>query len=116
MIFELFHFIADYFTNLNPKKIIGGIIVLIGLILIGNVISAGDINRAVLYAISGVIVGGVGAVVIYYDMAKDKIGTTYNELDTISNAYKYQEDERKNATAWNMDQGSEEKTIENKKS
>jgi hypothetical protein len=100
MIFHhIVNFLVDYITNLNIKKIVGGVIFLAGLALINKAILTGNTDSAILYAICGILVGGVGAVIIYYDMAKDKIGTTYNELDTISNAYKYKESENKKATA-----------------
>ena len=107
MISHVFDFLVDYFTNLNAKKIFGGILVLLGLAFIGKIGGSGDANNAVLYAVGGIFIGGIGFVVIYYDIAKDKIGHGYDELSTLTKAYDKKEPENRKVSAWHMNEESD---------
>lgn len=89
MFSNIIDFFIDYFTHLNTPKIIGGIIFLIGIFLLGSVTSSGDTSKATLFAVGGIFVGGIGAIIISYDIAKDKNEQNYNELETFSRAYKH---------------------------
>jgi hypothetical protein len=109
MISHILDFIVDYFTNVNIPKIIGGVLVLIGTIVTGYMIGPGSADRAVLFGVVGSLISGIGFVVIYYDMAKDKQGSKYNELETLNNALKQKEFEERKITAWNMNNPPEAK-------
>jgi hypothetical protein len=109
MIPHIVEFFVDYFTNLNIRKIIGGLLVLIGMWVIGMMGSSGNPNNAVLYAILGILLGGIGFVVIYYDMAKSTVGGGYDELDTLAKAYKQEEFRKNKVSGWHMNQESKEK-------
>ena len=108
MLTHMIDFLVDFFTNLNAKKIFGGILVLIGLAILGRIVSAGlisgDANVGVLYAAGGILVGGVGLVIIYYDMAKDKTSSGHSEIDTISKAYEQKAREDLKTSGWHMNQ------------
>jgi hypothetical protein len=108
MINHVIDFIFDFFTNLNIRKILGGILVLVGIAIINRMGSSGDPNKAILYAIGGILVGGVGFVVIYYDIAKDKASHGHDELGTLTKAYGQKEREKIKVSGWHMDQGSDQ--------
>ena len=95
MLTHIIDFLVDYFTNLNAKKIFGGILVLTGLAILGRIVSSGlrsgDANVGILFAIGGILVGGVGLVIIYYDIAKDRTSNRHDELELLSKAYKQNE-------------------------
>ncbi len=110
MISHVIDFLVDYFTNLNAKKIFGGILVFLGIAIIGKAGSSGDTNSAIMYSIGGILIGGIGFVIVYYDIAKDKIGHGHDELLTLTKAYKQKEREEGKATAWHFNQESDEKT------
>ncbi len=112
MITHVIDFFIDYFTNLNVKKIFGGILVLVSLAIISMMQSSGDPERAVLYAIVGILIGGIGFVVIYYDMAKDKIGHGYDEINTLTKAYEQKVREERKVNAWHMGKESVEKNTQ----
>lgn len=99
-------FLVNYFNNLNLKKIIGGAMVLLGLGIFAKMGVLGDPNKAVLYAIVGIIVGGVGLVIIYFDMAKDKSGRGFDEEKLLVAAYKDKAREKKNMDGWHIDSDS----------
>lgn len=99
MIFRIIDFLVDYFTNIGAKKIFAGILVLAGLTVMGQAGRSGDPSWTVLYVAAGIVLGGIGIVVIYYDIAKDRIGHRYDELHTLTHAYKQKEREEKQATA-----------------
>lgn len=100
MLFHIINFLVDYFTNLNAKKIFGGILVLIGFAITSKIPSNPDLNTAMLYGAGGILLGGIGFIIIYYDIAKDKAAQEYNELQTIVQAHKdRQADEKKVAPA-----------------
>ena len=112
MITHIIDFFVDYFTNLNVVKIFGGIIVLLSLAIISKGQISGDPNRAVLYAVVGILIGGIGFVVIYYDMAKDKIGHGYDEINTLTKAYEQKVREERKVNAWHMNKESDEKNTQ----
>lgn len=114
LLLHLIDFLVDYFSNLNVKKIVGGTLVLIGLAILGRIVGSGNPDRAVLYAIGGILIGGAGLIVVYYDIAKDKTDSRYNELDMLSKVSKRNEHEGKGVTAWHMDQGSGDKNTPGK--
>lgn len=107
-------FLVDFLKNINAKKIGGAILVLVGLALIGRIGTSEDANRGVLLAVAGIIVGGIGFVIIYYDIARDKSGSGHNELNTLANAYKQKEREERKATGWHMDESSDNKASHQK--
>lgn len=77
---------------------------------------SGDLNVGMMYAIGGIVVAGVGFVIIYYDMAKDKTSSNYNELETLTKAKKQNEQLR----GWHIDHNpadsnTQEDDPENKK-
>ena len=113
MLTHIIDFLVDYFTNLNAKKIFGGILVCVGLATLGRIVSSGlrsgDATVGVLYAIGGILVGGVGLVIIYYDTAKDKTNNRYSELDLLSKVYKQNEHKEGKASAPDMNQDSDDK-------
>lgn len=113
MIFHIIEFIVDYFTNLNIKKILGGILALVGIAIIGKVSTSSNPNNAVLYAIMGIIIGGIGFVIIYHDIAKDKAGTDYDELSVLSKGLEQKETKRTKIAAWHMEQESNENSKPN---
>jgi hypothetical protein len=106
---HIIKFLVDFFTNLNLNKIIGAILFIIGLALIGLMGSSGNANIAVIYAVIGIAIGGVGAIIIYYDFTKDNVGIRYNELDTLSKAQKQKQTNEKNVVGWHIDDESESK-------
>ncbi len=114
MITHVIDFLIDYFTNLSVKKIFGGIIVLLSLAIISKGQISGDPNRAVLYAIVGILIGGIGFIVIYYDMAKDKIGHEYDDIQILTKAYEQKVREERKVNAWHMDKQSSEKNTQDK--
>ncbi|HSX30553.1 MAG TPA: hypothetical protein VLE99_01425 [Candidatus Saccharimonadales bacterium] len=114
MLLHLIDFLVDYFRNLNVRKITGGILALIGLAILGKMTTSGDTNRAVLYAIGGILVSGVGFIVVYYDIAKDKTRSRYSELDTLTKAHTQNEHEDGKASTWHMNQGPDNKNTPNK--
>ncbi len=109
MINHVIDFIFDYFTNLNVRKIFGVILVLVGIAIINRMGASGDPNRAVLYAIGGILLGGIGLVVIYYDIARDKTSHGHDELGTLTKAYKQKEREKVKVTGWHTSQESDQK-------
>ncbi len=106
MIFHIFDFIIDYFTNLNARKIFGGILVLIGWAIVGRVGISSDMSKGVLIMCGGLLISGIGLAVIYYDMAQDKIGRGRNDLEMVAKAYKQKELEERKVTGWRMDDDS----------
>ena len=116
MIPHIIEFLVDYFTNLNIRKIIGGLLALIGMAIISRLGISGNPDTAVLYAVFGILIGGMGFVVIYLDIAKDKRDGNYDELGTLSKAYKENEFKKSKVIGWHMDQGSnDEIASQNKK-
>lgn len=114
MLQHIFDFLTDYFTNLNAKKIIGGIIVLVGLVILANVSAARTMDGTVLYALGGILVASVGSIVIYYDIAKDKAPSNYNELEILANAQKQSQDEIPKGVIRSADQESNNKDTSEK--
>lgn len=113
MVFShILNFLIDYFTNLNAKKVFGGILVLIGMSIIGRTGVSGNADKAVLYAICGILLAGVGLVVIYFDIAKDKIGRKHDELGTLTKAYEQKEREERKISTWHLDQKAEKKNTD----
>lgn len=109
MLSHVIDFVVDYFTNLNLTKIIGGILILAGLALLGSMGASGNPEKAVWYAVGGLLVGGAGFVVVYYDISKDKADQGgYSELDTLAKAYKQDTQAKRKITAWGMNQDSNE--------
>lgn len=91
-------FLGNFFSNLSVKKIIGALLFIGGCWLISRGMQTGDADRFILFAGAALVVGGIGAVIIYYDMAKDGVNGKgqYDELATLTKAYshKTQEDQR----------------------
>ena len=102
MLNHIIGFIVDFFTNLNAKKILGAILAVAGLALLNRIPAAGNTNVGMLYGVAGLLIGGVGLVIIYFDIAKDKINGNFSELDTVDKALKQQTLESKKAAPWNM--------------
>jgi hypothetical protein len=102
MLVHIIDFLVDYFTNLNVKKVFGGVLVLAGLSVISRAGLASDTNITILLSIIGIVIGGVGFVIIYYDMAKDKNGGDFDELGTLVNGYKQGEEKKPKLTGWHM--------------
>jgi hypothetical protein len=69
------------------------------------VASSGDSNKAVLYAVAGIFLGGIGFVIIYFDMAKDKIGGNFDELGTLAKGYEQKERDKQTPQGWHMPEG-----------
>jgi ABC-type nickel/cobalt efflux system permease component RcnA len=107
MISHIIEFLVDYFTNLNARKIIGGLLVLAGLWFIGRMSINGNVNVAVLYGIGGIIIGGIGTVVIYHDIAKDKLHGGYDELGTLTKALDHDARQERKAAVSHTDQNAE---------
>lgn len=114
MLPHIIDFLVDYFTNINAKKIFGGILVLLGLVIIGQMGISGNPDTAVLYAIIGIFIAGIGFVVIYYDMAKDKLGGGHDELRTLSEGYKQKELEERKVSGWHMSDNPDKKVTPDK--
>jgi hypothetical protein len=93
MLTNIIDFFIDYFTHLNLKKIIGGIVTLFGLFVMGLMSSSDTGDKAFLYALAGIIVSSIGILIILYDMTKDKSGQDYSDLETLSKAYKQNKDD-----------------------
>ncbi len=81
--------------------------------LINRMGVSGNANAAVLYAIGGIMIGGIGFVVIYLDIAKDKINGGHDSLSTLTHAYKQKEAEKRKLSGWNMNHGSNEDNSNN---
>lgn len=94
MLTNIIDFFIDYFTHLNLKKIIGGIVTLFGLFIMGMMSSASTGDKAFLYALAGIVVSSIGILIVMYDMAKDKSSQDYSDLETLSNAYKQNHDDK----------------------
>ena len=80
---------------------------IIGLVGIQRITSSGDVNKALLYAVGGIFIGGIGFVIAYYDIANDKINGGYSELDTIAKAYEQKRHEERKITSWHIDEDAE---------
>lgn len=82
-------FIVDFFTGITLKRVGGAVILLAGLWVVQYGQSTGDANKLIIYTVAGLIVGGVGAVIIYYDMGKAKIHgqAGFNELETLEKGF-----------------------------
>ncbi len=103
MIFHIFDFIIDFFTNLNARKVFGGILVLIGWSIVGNVGISSDMSKGVLVMCGGLVISGIGLAIIYYDMAQDKIGRGRSDLEMVAKAYQQKEREERKVSSWHMD-------------
>lgn len=103
MIPHILEFLTNYFTHLNLKKILGGILAIVGIGMLGQISMQSNINKGILFAFGGIIIGSVGLIIIYIDMANDKKSSEFNELDTISKAYKQKAHEDKNISTWHTD-------------
>jgi len=103
MIPHILEFLTNYFTHLNLKKILGGILAIVGVGMLGQISIQSNPNRGILFAFGGIIIGSIGLIIIYIDMANDKNRGGFNELDTISKAYKQKVHENKNISTWHMD-------------
>jgi len=112
MITHIIDFFIDYFTNLNVVKILGGIMALSGLSIISKGQSSGDPNTAVLYSVVGILIGGIGFIIIYYDMAKDKMGRGNDDIHTLTKAYEQKVLEERKINAWHMNKESDEKNTQ----
>lgn len=102
MLSHILDFLVDFFTNLNAKKIFGALVALAGIWMLQMVPGANDPNKGVAYAIVGILLGGVGFIIIYYDIAKDKHGGGFDQLDTIAKGYEQKEHEKGKLTGWHM--------------
>lgn len=114
MLQHIVDFLTDYFTNLNVKKIFGGIIVLVGLAIIGSMSAGRGGDSTVLYAVGGILVASVGSIVIYYDIAKDKAPSNYSELEILANAQKQSQHEMPKGAIRSADRESNSKDISEK--
>jgi hypothetical protein len=99
---HIVNFLVDFFTHLNARKVFGGVLVLLGLWLVQNLAGAGGSNLALMYGAAGILVGGIGAVIIYLDMTKDKAGGGFSELDTIAKGYEQKERDKHQPSGWHM--------------
>lgn len=97
-------FIIDYFAHLNARKAIGGILAVFGIGMLGQINGQSNANAGILFAIGGLIVGGIGFVIIYFDMANDKNGGNFDSMDTLTKAYKQEARENRKITTWHMDE------------
>lgn len=88
---------------------------LIGIAIMGKIQTSEDINSALLYGILGILVGGIGFVIIYYDMAKDKLGRENDDLHLITTAHKQHTHEKGKISSWHMDQVPDGKVTLDKK-
>jgi hypothetical protein len=104
MLRHVLNFLIDYTAHINAKKIFGGTLTLLGFICISKIRTASDPNDAIAYALAGIVVGGVGLIVIYYDIAKDKLDSSRSELSMLAEAQKQKERQKTNASSWHMDQ------------
>jgi hypothetical protein len=97
MISHFIDFFVAFFTHPSLKKIFGAILALVGLAILGNMGNANDPNIAVLYACIGILIGGIGCIIIYYDIANDKSGASADRLNILTKAYEQNEQEKQQA-------------------
>lgn len=109
MIMRIIDFLIEYFSNINARKIFGGILVLLGLALLSRIVSSGNTSVGIMYVIGGILVGGVGLIIVFFDMAKDKTKNRYNELDILTKAYGQTEHNAYKAPTPDIGQSSDEK-------
>lgn len=102
MLSAVLEFLVAYVGHLNAKKIFGTIIVLAGLGIMGSMGTTGNADKAVFVAIAGILVGSVGFVIIYYDIAKDKTGAHYDEMETLVKAAKSDPAANRKITSWGL--------------
>lgn len=115
MITHIIDFIVDYVTNFNLKKLIGGIIVLIGLASLSRISQSADASIAVLYAIVGIFIGGIGFVIIYFDMAKTKVSRGQDDHTILAKSYEQQAQATRKPAGWHMDhENPDTKTLKHK--
>ncbi len=102
---SVLEFLIEFFSNITIQRIFGAIILIGGMWLISKGFSTGDPNSFILYATGGILFGGIGAVIIYHDFAKDKTYgiSHYNELETLTRAYDKQDRDKKHLESWHMD-------------
>jgi hypothetical protein len=106
MFSHILDFIVDFFTNLNAKKVFGAVLALLGIWLLQHITRAGSDNVGMIYAVAGLLIGGIGFTIIYFDIAKDKVGGGYNELETLSKGYQQEARDKQKPTGWHMDEPS----------
>jgi hypothetical protein len=97
MLIQLIDFFIDFFRNINTKKIIGAIFMIVGLLLIGEIYRSDDLNEGMQFLFAGVFVAGIGTVIIYHDIAADKAGTPKDDLELIAKAYEKKEIDKKSS-------------------
>lgn len=103
MISHILDFIAAFFTNITAKKIIGALLVFGGMGVIAMMGGSQDANKAVLLAVIGIILSGIGLALIYHDIAKDKLGRSYSDVETLSKTPELQRPQKPETQAWHMD-------------
>lgn len=108
---SIVEFGVEFFTDLTIRRVIGAIVFLFGCWLISKGFETGDPNRFVLFACFGILIGGAGAVAIYYDFAKHKAAGRYHysETETLTKALDYKQQEDKPVSRWSMDEDSDKK-------
>lgn len=114
MFSHIIEFVIDYFTNFNPKKAFGGILILIGFAGLQRIGSAGNANVGFIFAVGGLIIGGIGFVIVYYDIAKDKSGGRYDEMDTLDKAYQQQIRDKQKLSKWDMNVETKTTSVDKK--
>ena len=103
MLSHIIDFVVDYFTNLTVRKILGGILVLVGMAVIERIGLSGAADTALVYMLVGVLIAGVGLAIIYYDMAQDKTGRSGNDLELIVKTHQREQQAKKKDLGWHMD-------------
>ena len=96
---------VEFFSNLTIRRAVGAIIFLLGCGLIAKGFETGSPDKFVLFASFGILIGGIGAVAVYYDFAKHRAAGRYyySETETLTKALDFKQREDKSLSRWNID-------------
>ncbi len=108
---SVIEFLVEFFTHLTLRRAVGAAVFLFGCWLMAKGFETGDPDRFVLFAVFGILIGGMGAVAIYYDFAKDKASGLYrySETETLTKALEQKQREERSVRRWHMEESSSKK-------
>lgn len=79
----LTEFVVDYFRDLTVRRVIGGLLFFAGAWFISLGQKTGDMDKLVAFGVAGLVVGGVGAIIVHYDISKQR---NFSEMDVLAKA------------------------------